>query len=84
MLRILERNDLSVSECDFEGGLIRAELEQDLPRGSPYIIAKFWKGKDRLLVGIRGSLSVGFSGAEELKKKLERLETDLRRLDYAC
>jgi hypothetical protein len=35
------------------------------------------------LIGLRGSVSFSFNGADKLKKKLKRLETDLRRLDYA-
>jgi hypothetical protein len=83
MLRILKRNSLGVLESDFEGGLIRAEGFPSQSSEPFQIIAKFWKGKDRILIGLRGSLSLSLSGAERLKKKLERLETDLRRLDYA-
>ncbi len=82
-LRILERNDLNISECDPDKGLIKANVDESLPVEDYQIIAKFWKGKDRILIGLRGSVSMSFSGAEKLKKKLKRLETDLRRLDYA-
>lgn len=82
-IRILERNDLSISECDPDKGLIKANVDESLPLEDYQIIAKFWKGKDRILIGLRGSVSFSFSGAEKLKKKLKRLETDLRRLDYA-
>lgn len=82
-LRILERNDLSISECDPDKGLIKANVDESLPLEDFQIIAKFWKGKDRILIGLRGSVSFSFSGAEKLKKKLKRLETDFRRLDYA-
>lgn len=82
-IRILERNDLSISECDPDKGLIKANVDESLPLEDFQIIAKFWKGKDRILIGLRGSVSFNFSGAEKLKKKLKRLETDFRRLDYA-
>jgi hypothetical protein len=82
-LRILERNDLSVLECDFERGVIRAKVTPSMPVEDTQIIAKFWKGKERILIGLRGSLSFSFSGAEKLKEKLKTLEADLRRLDYA-
>lgn len=82
-LRILKRNSLDVLESDFERGLIKAEVLPSLSSEPFQIIAKFWKGKDKILIGLRGSLSLNLSGAERLKEKLERLEADLRRLDYA-
>ncbi|TET91802.1 MAG: hypothetical protein E3J35_01065 [Methanomassiliicoccales archaeon] len=82
-LRIFKRNNLSVSEYDFDKGLIKAEFSDNMPTEDAQIIAKFWNGKDRILIGLRGSLSFSFTGADKLKEKLKRLQTDLRRLDYA-
>lgn len=83
ILKILEKNNLNILECDYERGLIKAKILPSLPVEDIHIIAKLWKGKDRILIGLRGSLSFSFSGAEKLKKKLRELETDLRRLEYA-
>ncbi len=82
-LRILKRNNLNISECDPEKGVIRATVGESMPLEDYQIVAKFWKGRDRILIGLRGSVSFRFSGADKLKRKLRRLETDLRRLDYA-
>lgn len=83
-LRILEQNDLCVLEANFDRGLIRARVLPSNSREDIQVIAKFWRGKKSTLVGLRGSLSYSLSGGEKLNKKLKRLETDLRRLDYAC
>lgn len=82
-LRIFKRNNLDVSEYDFDKGLIKAEFKDSMPTEDAQIIAKFWNGKDRILVGLRGTVSFSFSEAEKLKEKLKRLQKDLRRLDYA-
>lgn len=82
-LRILRENDLSIAESDLDKGLIKATVDESMPMEDYQIVAKFWKGKDRILIGLRGSVSFSFSGADKLKRKLKRLEKELRRLDYA-
>jgi hypothetical protein len=74
-IRILKSNELSISECDPDKGLIKANVDESLPLEDYQIVA--------ILIGLRGSVSFSFNGADKLKKKLKRLETDLRRLDYA-
>jgi hypothetical protein len=82
-LRILEQHDLNVSETSYDSGLIRAKVTPIDPSEDVQVIAKFWKGKNRILIGLRGSVSGKLSEAGELNKKLKRLEKDLRQLDYA-
>jgi len=82
-LRILEQNDLSVSETSYDSGHIKAKVTPIDPTEDVHVIAKFWKGKNRILVGLRGSVSCNLSEAGKLNKKLKRLEKDLRQLDYA-
>ena len=82
-LRILKENDLSIAESDLDKGLIKAKVDDSMPTEDYQIVAKFWRGRDRILMGLRGSVSFSFSGADKLKKKLRSLEEELRRLDYA-
>ncbi len=82
-LRILKENDLCIDESDPDKGLIRATVDESRPMEDYQIVAKFWKGRERILIGLRGSVSFSFSGADKLKRKLKKLERELRRLDYA-